>query len=246
MTLNWRRDFFARTFFARLRPTLFMPRGKKMAVWEDIVLRFIAVYKCLHGLFFIAVGVGLIKLKHHDIPQILNDWVIRPLRINPENKMVDWALDEASKMTPHKMTLVSYAAFFYALLFLIEGVGLFLRKHWAEYFVVIVTGSLLPFEIYAMFLKVEWWKAGVIFGNLLILSYLIHRLRLDFTNSHLRRDKNDDEPPTASNRTPVRAENPAGNGRGRAHNASLKWLGLSAALGLILAAALLTWTVYRR
>jgi uncharacterized membrane protein (DUF2068 family) len=191
-----------------------MPRETKMAVWEDIVLRIIAIYKCLHGLFFIAVGVGLIKLKHHDIPQILNDWVIRPLHFNPENKMVDWILDEASKMTPHKITLVSYAAFFYALLFLIEGVGLFLRKHWAEYFVVIVTGSLLPFEIWAMIAKVEWWKGGIILGNLLILAYLIHRLRLDFTNSHRRPSKDDDELPPTPHHSRPRAQHPVGNGRG--------------------------------
>jgi uncharacterized membrane protein (DUF2068 family) len=190
-----------------------MPRVSKMAPWEDVVLRIIAIYKMVHGLFFIAVGVGFIRLKHHDIPQILIDYVIRPLHFNPENSFVDWVLAEAPKLTPHSMTLVGYAAFFYALLFCIEGVGLFLRKHWAEYFVVVVTGSLLPFEIWSMVLRVEWWKAGVIFGNLLILTYLIHRLRLDFTNAHIKPD-DDDEPPTTSQRSRPRAEHPVGNGRG--------------------------------
>jgi uncharacterized membrane protein (DUF2068 family) len=184
-----------------------------MAPWEDIVLRVIAIYKILHGLFFVAIGVGMIKLKHHDIPQILNDYVIRPLQLPPENKIVDWALNEASQLTAHKITLLSDAVFFYALLFLIEGTGLFLRKHWAEYFVVIVTGSLLPFEIWAMVSKVDWWKAGLIVGNLLILAYLIHRLRLDFVNAH--RAGSDDGgplPPAQHRRTP--AGHPIGNGRG--------------------------------
>jgi uncharacterized membrane protein (DUF2068 family) len=189
-----------------------MPRVSKMAPWEDIVLRGIAIYKMLHGLFFVAIGVGLIKLKFQDIPQILNDYVIRPLQLPPESRFINWALDEASKLTPHKLQLASDAVFVYALLFLIEGVGLFLRKHWAEYFVVIVTGSLLPFEIWAMVSKVEWWKGGLIFGNLLILFYLIHRLRLDFTNA--RRKSDDDEPPAASHRRRPRAEHPVGNGRG--------------------------------
>jgi uncharacterized membrane protein (DUF2068 family) len=203
--------FISSNYFRPIASNSFMSsREIKMALWEDIVLRVIAVYKMVHGLLFIAVGVGFIRLKHHDIPQILNDYVIRPLRFNPENKVVDWLLDEASKLTPHKITLVSYAAFFYALLFCIEGVGLFLRKHWAEYFVVIVTGSLLPFEIWAMVLRVEWWKAGVIFGNLLILTYLIHRLRLDFTNAHLPDD--DDTPPPAHHRRTQ--AHPIGNGRG--------------------------------
>ena len=163
-----------------------------MAFWEDFVLRLIAIYKLLHGFVFIGIGFGLIKLKHQDIPQFVRDYIvgpldyiIGPLGFTPENRLVDWLLDEAATLTAHKMVLLSDAAFFYALLFCIEGVGLFLRKHWAEYFVVIVTGSLLPFEIWTLVLKVEWWKGIIILGNLLILGYLIHRLRLDYIN---RRD----------------------------------------------------------
>ena len=128
-----------------------MARKKKLlAPWEDIILRVIAIYKLLHGLFFIAVGVGLIKLKHQNIPQILQDYVIQPLQLSPENKWVDWALEAASKVTPHWLQLAGDAVFVYAILFLCEGIGLYLRKQWAEYFVVIVTSSLLPIEIWTM------------------------------------------------------------------------------------------------
>jgi len=173
-----------------------MPSETKMAPWEDFILRLIAIYKFLHGLLFIAIGLGLIKLKHHDPVQFLLTYVVEPLRFSPENRVVDWLLDEASTLTDHKLVLLSDAAFFYALLFCIEGVGLFLRKHWAEYFVVIVTGSLLPFEIWALVLRVEWWKCGAIVGNLLILGYLIHRLRLDFTNAEARGRGDSPQPPS--------------------------------------------------
>jgi uncharacterized membrane protein (DUF2068 family) len=75
--------------------------------------------------------------------------------------------------------LLGYAAFFYAALFAAEGIGLYLRKHWAEYLVVIVSGSLLPFEVYELFNSAAWWKLGVLTGNLLIVGYLIHRIVLD-------------------------------------------------------------------
>ena len=75
--------------------------------------------------------------------------------------------------------MLGYAAFFYAALFAAEGIGLYLRKHWAEYIVVIVTGSLLPLEIYELFVKLAWWKFAAVVGNLLIVAYLIHRLLLD-------------------------------------------------------------------
>jgi uncharacterized membrane protein (DUF2068 family) len=188
-----------------------MARGTKIAAWEDIVLRLIAVYKFVHGLFFIAVGVGLIQLKHKNIPQVLNDYVIQPLQLSPENKMVDWALDEASKLTPHKLVVASDVVFIYALLFCTEGIGLFLRKQWAEYFVVIVTGSLLPVEIWTMIEKVEVWKVGLIVGNLLIVGYLVHRLRLDFRRRRDDSKKNDG--PAAPSRGQSPLPHSVGNGR---------------------------------
>ena len=180
-----------------------------IAPWEDVILRIIAIYKIAHGLFFVAVGVGLIKLKHQNIPQILNDYVIQPLQLSPENKWVDWALDGASKVTPHWLQLAGDAVFFYAILFLAEGVGLYLRRHWAEYFVVIVTGSLLPIEIWTLLKKVELWKAGLIAGNILIVVYLIHRILLDRSRSEDGDDRN--EPPDRKHQT--KADHAVSNGR---------------------------------
>ncbi|MCE0498569.1 MAG: DUF2127 domain-containing protein [Methylacidiphilales bacterium] len=151
----------------------------KVALWEDVVLRTIAVYKLLHGLFFIGVGFGLLHLRHHNIVEFLNTYVILPYHLNPESRLVDWLLDKAQEVTSHRLTIAGYAAFIYAALFLVEGIGLYLRKRWAEYVVVIVTASLLPLEFYEIYLKLAWWKFAVVLGNVLILLYLIHRLMLD-------------------------------------------------------------------
>jgi len=152
----------------------------RVAPWEDFVLRSIAIYKLLHAVFFIAVGFELIKLKHghRDVVEVLNTYIIIPYHLDPENRWVDWMLEKAGMLTPH-LALLGWAAFFYAALFTAEGVGLYMRKHWAEYLVVIVTGSLLPIELYELFVKLAWWKFGVVVGNLLIVTYLIHRLLLD-------------------------------------------------------------------
>jgi uncharacterized membrane protein (DUF2068 family) len=177
-----------------------------------VVLRVIAIYKILHGLFFIGVGVGLVKLKHADIPQFLNDYVIRPLQLPLESQYVKWALEQGSKLTPHIIQVVGDAAFIYAALFLVEGIGLYLRKNWAEYLVVIITGSLLPFEIWTMVSRVEWWKAGLIVGNLLIVGYLVHRLWVD--RCSCVSNPENDKPPTSELRVQSRAEHHVSNGRG--------------------------------
>jgi uncharacterized membrane protein (DUF2068 family) len=155
-----------------------VPSTTRVAPWEDFVLRIIAVYKLFHALFFIAVGFGLLRLRGHSVPEFLQTYIIIPYHL-PENRLINWLLNEADTLTSHKLLLLGYAAFFYAALFAAEGIGLYLRKHWAEYLVVIVTSSLLPIEVHELFHRPMWWKFAVVVGNLLIVSYLVHRIMLD-------------------------------------------------------------------
>jgi len=154
----------------------------KIAPWEDIVLRIIAIYKLIHGAFFTAVGFGLLKLRHHDVVEFLNVHVILPYHLNPEDRLVDWLLTKAATVNPHMLVLAGWTFFFYAALFFAEGIGLYLRKHWAEYMVVIVTASLLPLEIWELCQGLALWKFAAVIANLAIVSYLVHRLRLDARN----------------------------------------------------------------
>lgn len=151
----------------------------RVAPWEDFVLLLIALWKLANALFFTAVGFGLLKLRHHNIPQFLTDYIIIPYKLSPENRFVDWLLTRAQDITPHALVLLGWASFFYAGLFFVEGFGLYFRRPWAEYLVVIISGSLLPLEIRELLFGVQWWKIVLIIGNLLIVGYLIHRLVLE-------------------------------------------------------------------
>jgi uncharacterized membrane protein (DUF2068 family) len=187
--------------------------ANRIAPWEDFVLRLIALWKLCHAVFFTAVGLGLLRLRGHNVVDFLNAHIILPYHLNPENQLVYWLLDKADALTSHRLLLLGYAAFFYAALFAAEGIGLFLRKHWAEYLVVVVTGSLLPLEIYELWVKVAWWKWAAVIGNLLIVSYLVHRLVLDAqVKSQRRRQKlgaaNSSKPPVATESKPVVNEVP--------------------------------------
>ncbi len=101
------------------------------------------------------------------------------LHVDPDNRYAHELLMQVGRMTNTNLKLagLSLIAFFYAGLFGTEGVGLFLRKRWAEWFVVIVTGSLLPLEIYEIFHKFSPWKIAVLVINLAIIAYLITVIR---------------------------------------------------------------------
>jgi uncharacterized membrane protein (DUF2068 family) len=151
----------------------------KVAAWEDVVLRTIAIYKLAKTVIFIAIGVGLIRIMHHNVAEILRVYVIEPMHFDPENTWVQSLLEQASLLKKHQIESAGFVAFFYAIIFFIEGLGLYLRKHWAEYMVLISTGSLLPIEFYEMAVHINWWKIAIIIGNIAILLYLTHRLWLD-------------------------------------------------------------------
>jgi uncharacterized membrane protein (DUF2068 family) len=176
----------------------------RIAPWEDFVLRLIAIWKLIHALFFTAVGFGLLRLRRHNVVDFLNNHIVIPYHLNPESRFVDWLLAQGEKVSPHMLLLAGWAAFLYAALFAAEGIGLYLRRHWAEYLVVIVTGSLLPLEIYELWVKIAWWKFAAVTGNLLIVAYLVHRLLLDARFKARQREaegKDQEPPPLASSRS---------------------------------------------
>jgi uncharacterized membrane protein (DUF2068 family) len=75
-------------------------------------------------------------------------------------------------------TTLAIAVIFYALVELTEGIGLALRRRWAEYLIVVATGFLIPYEVYEVFHRVTLLKAGGLALNVVIVVYLAWRKRL--------------------------------------------------------------------
>jgi uncharacterized membrane protein (DUF2068 family) len=145
---------------------------------SDPFLRLIALFKLLKAVLFFAVGIGVLHLFNKDVAQRL-EHLLGHLHVDPDNRHAKALIDQVGKLTDSNLKLVGLSAvsFFYAALFGTEGTGLFFRKRWAEWFVVIVTGSLLPLEIYEIFHKVTVVKIILTTVNLLILGYLIVVIR---------------------------------------------------------------------
>jgi uncharacterized membrane protein (DUF2068 family) len=143
---------------------------------SDPFLRLIAIFKLAKSFLFTCAGIGLLHLLNHDVEARLQ-MLMDSLHVDSDNHIPKWCLDQAGKLTNTKLATLSAIAFFYAALFATEGTGLYLRKPWAEYFVVIVTASLLPLEGYEIWVKITWAKVLLTAGNLIILGYLIHVIR---------------------------------------------------------------------
>ncbi len=86
-------------------------------------------------------------------------------------------------MSANEVKVVAIGALAYGFLELVEGVGLWLDKLWAEYLTVIATSLLIPLEVYELVRKPSLLKAAGIVVNVLIVLYLAHRLRRRLTGA---------------------------------------------------------------
>lgn len=143
---------------------------------DGMGLRIIAVFKLLKAILLVAVGIGAINLLHKDVSQIATNWIAE-IRVDPDNRLVHRLIAKLGLMNDRRLEELSIGSFLYAAVFLIEGIGLWLRKRWAEYFTIIITCSLIPLELYEIAMRVTIIRIAMLLVNLAIVWYLFVQLR---------------------------------------------------------------------
>ena len=135
-------------------------------------LLLIAFYKGLQALLFVGLGVGALHLMHKDIDDVISQ-LGEMLRFNPESKFVNFLYDRSSLINDPLLRRIGALAFSYAVISLIEGVGLFLEKAWAEYLTLFITASFLPWEIFEVIHRLTWLRVSLLVLNTLVFVYLM-------------------------------------------------------------------------
>lgn len=139
-------------------------------------LLLIGAFKLLKSAILIAVGIGALKFLHKDIAAEAANW-IDSLDLDPNNPYVVRLLEKLSALDPHKLRALGLGTFLYAAIYLTEGVGLVLRKRWAEYVTIISTAGFIPLELYEIAKRVDFLRIAVLLINIAIVVYLIWDLR---------------------------------------------------------------------
>jgi uncharacterized membrane protein (DUF2068 family) len=140
------------------------------------VLRTIAAFRFAKAAVLLLAGAGILRLVHRDVGAAA-ERLVETLHMNPGNHFLLRAIARISNLTPIQLREIGLAAFFYAGLFIIEGIGLWKLKRWGEWVTVIVTGSLLPFELSTLLRHPAIPKISVFVVNLGIVVYLIYLIR---------------------------------------------------------------------
>src|ERR1700761_3362917 len=132
----------------------------------------IGALKLVEAILCILLGIGAIKLLHKDLVDVATR-IITGLRLDPEGRLVNLILDNVALINPHRLKQISVGIFFYAGLHTLEGVGLGLRKVWAEYVTLILTASFLPWEFFEIIRHFTWIKIVLTAINLLVVVFLV-------------------------------------------------------------------------
>jgi uncharacterized membrane protein (DUF2068 family) len=142
---------------------------------DKAIVEAVGILKLCKGLLLFAAAIGAFRLWGSDIEDTLTS-LVKYFHVDPGNHYFRTFLGHALGLSS-KLPLLTIGFFAYGAVFLVEGMGLVMRKHWAEYFTTIVTGSFLPIEIYEFFHHESAVKAIVILLNAAIVIYFIRRLK---------------------------------------------------------------------
>jgi uncharacterized membrane protein (DUF2068 family) len=143
----------------------------------------IAALKFVNGFGLLALGIGALHFLHGDLPKEFAHWM-ELLRADPHNRYLLWLVQKLSNVDEHRLRQLSVGTFFYSALFLSEGIGLALAKRWAEYLTIVTTASLMPLELYEIYVHLTWPRVVVLLVNIAVVVYLILELRRTKPRAH--------------------------------------------------------------
>ena len=135
-------------------------------------LHVVAIFEGVKGLLVLLVGFEILSLLHKDIHEAAMKLVVH-FHLNPASHYPRIFLDLSERINDSKLWSMAIAAAMYSVVRMIEAVGLWLRKSWAEWFAVLTGGMYIPIEIFEVARSVTWPRVTVLIVNVGVVSYLL-------------------------------------------------------------------------
>ena len=133
-------------------------------------------------MFFLLATVVLIVLGLRGVTHPIQNLFAGELTEDPHDLMARLLLRLVPQVDPRALLTLGLAAGGYFVLHVVEAAGLWLRRLWVEYLVLIETAGLLPYEVHELTRQASGFKVVLLVLNAIIVAYLVYR-RLD---SHRR------------------------------------------------------------
>jgi uncharacterized membrane protein (DUF2068 family) len=135
-------------------------------------LHVVALFEGTKGLLVLLAGFGLLSFIHRDVHEAAIR-LVEHFHLNPASHYPRIFLDLTENINDTRLWGMALAAGAYFVVRMIEAVGLWLRKTWAEWFAVLTGGMYIPIEIFEVIRSVTWPRVTVLVVNLGVVFYLL-------------------------------------------------------------------------
>ena len=150
------------------------------------ILRLFAVERFLRAIIFggLAIAIWRFAASRMTIEQAYDNALpelrafLRQLGFNVNHSKLLGLIQHAFTLNSGILAWLALAATAYAVIEIIEAVGLWLLKRWGEYFAMIATSVFIPYEIYDLTAKVTWLRLVAFIINVALVVYLVITKRL--------------------------------------------------------------------
>jgi uncharacterized membrane protein (DUF2068 family) len=159
-------------------------RGKELR--SAFILRLFAVERFVRAIIFglLAYAIWRFKSSQLTIEEAFNRELpvlrelLRQLGFDVKHSKLLGFIQHAFTVNPRVLTWLALAAAGYAVIEIVEAVGLWLLKRWGEYFAMVATSVGIPYEIYDLIAKVTVLRVGAFIINVALVVYLVVTKRL--------------------------------------------------------------------
>jgi uncharacterized membrane protein (DUF2068 family) len=143
---------------------------------RDRLLPWIAAERAFRAIVLLLVGVALVSHPHANWATEISRLAER-LGLNPSGNWIRKLIVRVRSINASEDLVFGIVAIAYGALEATESYGLWRRRRWGEWLTVVATSLLLVPEVWELTKGTTLLKVGALIANLLIVAYLLWRLR---------------------------------------------------------------------
>jgi len=148
---------------------------------DQIIIRALSIERGVRGL--IVIGLAFLTWQLRGSQDSLEQRITSDLPLlKPFADQIGWNIQESRvihvlnqvvEASSKTLLLITLALLAYGALQLIEAVGLWLTKRWAEYLTVVATSAFIPLEIFELTHKITFLRVGALVVNIAAVIWLL-------------------------------------------------------------------------
>jgi uncharacterized membrane protein (DUF2068 family) len=143
---------------------------------KDRLLPWIAAERAFRAVVLVVVGIVLVSHPHTDWAGEITSFA-QKLGLDTKSNWVHRIVEKVRGIHGGEELLFGVIALAYGALEGVEAYGLWRRRRWGELLTVVATSLLIIPEVWALTKGASLLKVGALVVNVLIVAYLVRRLR---------------------------------------------------------------------